>query len=281
MVRLPRLRASPHDREIVRLGVPALGALIAEPLYILADTAVVGHLGTAPLGGLAVASSALLLLYSVFVFLAYGTTAAVARMLGAGQEEEAAHQAVQSMWLAVGIGVVVALVGLALAPELMALYGAHDEVLDNAIVYFRISLLGLPAILVVLSGTGYLRGLQDTRTPLLVAVVSATGNLVLELVLIYGLGFGIGASAFATVLAQTGSAVVYVVWVQRAVRRHRVALRPHGATIRQLAKVGRDLFVRTVALPARSCCRHRSRPASVRSSSRRTRSRSRSGTRWR
>jgi putative MATE family efflux protein len=241
-------RSSPHDREIVRLAVPALGALVAEPLYVLADTAVVGHLGTDPLAGLAVASSALLLLYSIFIFLAYGTTAAAARLLGAGEEEEAAHQAVQSMWLAVGIGAAVAVVGLVAAPWLMAAYGARDAVLDNAIVYFRISLLGVPSTLLVLAGTGYLRGLQDTRTPLIVAVVSATGNLVLELVLIFGLGFGIGASAFATVLAQTGSALVYVLWVRRAVRRHRVALRPHWTTIGQLARVGRDLFIRTVAL---------------------------------
>ena len=100
----------------------------------------------------------------------------------------------------------------------------------------------------VLAGTGYLRGLQDTRTPLVVAVVSAVGNLVLEVVLIYGLGFGIGASAVSTVLAQIGSAVVYVWWVRRAVRRHQVRLAPHGPTLRRLAVVGGDLFVRTVAL---------------------------------
>jgi putative MATE family efflux protein len=242
------LRSSPHDREIVRLAVPALGALIAEPLYILADTAVVGHLGTAPLAGLAIASSALLLLYSVFIFLAYGTTAAVARLLGAGEEGEAAHQAVQSMWLAVAIGVAVGIVGAAIAPELLGWFGAADEVLANATVYFRISMLGLPATLLVLAGTGYLRGLQDTKTPLVVAVVSAAGNLALELVLIPGLGFGIGASAFATVLAQTAAGAVYVVWVRRAVQRHRVALRPHWATIAELTRVGRDLFVRTLAL---------------------------------
>jgi len=78
--------------------------------------------------------------------------------------------------------------------------------------------------------------------------VSATGNLVLELVLIFGLGFGIGASAWSTVVAQFGSAAVYVVWVRRAVRRHEVRLAPHGPTLRRLAVVGRDLFVRTAAL---------------------------------
>src|ERR671919_3164923 len=109
--RRPRLR-SPHDREIARLAVPAFGALIAEPLYILSDTAIVGHLGTPQLGGLAVASGVLLTLHSVFIFLAYGTTAAVSRLLGAGDEREAAHQAVQSLWLAGIIGGALVVVGL-------------------------------------------------------------------------------------------------------------------------------------------------------------------------
>ena len=241
-------RRSPHDREILRLAVPALGALVAEPLYILCDTAVVGHLGTDQLAGLAVASTILLLLYSIFIFLAYGTTAAVARLLGAEQEGEAAHQAVQGMWLALLVGVALVVVGALTAPWLVSLLGATGAVRVNALIYLRLSLLGIPGQLVVLAGTGYLRGLQDTRTPLLVAAASALGNLVLEVVLIYGLGFGIGASAVSTVIAQLASAGVYVWWVRRAVDRHQVRLAPHAPTLRRLAVVGGDLFVRTLAL---------------------------------
>jgi putative MATE family efflux protein len=209
---------------------------------------VVGHLGTVPLGGLAVASSILLLLYSIFIFLAYGTTAAVARLLGADEHGEAAHQAVQGMWLAFFIGLVLVALGFVLADPLVRALGATGAVRVAALLFLRLSLPGIPAQLVVLAGTGYLRGLQDTRTPLLVSVVSAAGNLALELVLIYGLGFGLGASAVSTVLAQIGSAIVYVVWVRRAVRRHLVPLRPHPPTLRRLAVVGGDLFVRTIAL---------------------------------
>ncbi len=241
-------RASRHDREILRLALPALGALVAEPLYILADTAVVGRIGTDELAGLAIASTVLLLGYSVFIFLAYGTTAAVARLLGAGHEDAAAHQAVQSLWLAVLIGVALTLGGLAFAGPLVGLLGATGAVAVNALVYLRISLFGVPALLVMLAGTGYLRGLQDTRTPLVIAVVSGLANLVLEVVLIFGFGFGIGASALTTVVAQYGAAAVYVWWVHRAVRAHRVALRPHWSTIGGLGRVGRDLFLRTVAL---------------------------------
>ncbi len=225
-----------------------MGALVAEPLYILTDTAVVGHLGTDQLAGLAIASSVLLIGYSLFIFLAYGTTGAVARLLGAGDEERAAHQAVQGVWLAFVVGVLLVVLGQIFAVPLVELLGATGAVRDNALVYLRISLFGVPATLVVLAGTGYLRGLQDTTTPLVVAVVSSVGNLVLEVVLIYGLGFGIGASAWATVVAQIGAATVYVIWVGRAVRSHSVRLGPHGATLRRLAVVGGDLFVRTAAL---------------------------------
>ncbi len=239
---------NPHDRDILRLAFPALVTLAAEPLYILADTAVVGHLGTEALGGLAVASSVLLIGYSLFIFLAYGTTASVARLLGAGDEREAAHQAVQGMWLAVLVGVGLIVLGLAFSSPLVGLLGAEGVVREQALIYLRISLLGVPAMLLVFAGSGYLRGLQDTRTPMVVALASAATNLVLEVVLIFGLDYGIGASALSTVIAQWGSAIAYVWWVRRAVRRHSVPLGPDAATLGRLTVVGRDLFIRTAAL---------------------------------
>lgn len=243
-----RLRAGPYDREILRLAVPALGTLVAEPLYVLADTAIVGHLGTDELAGLALASNVLLTGFAVFIFLAYGTTASVSRLLGAGDEREAAHQATQGMWLAAAIGVVLAAAGWVFAGPLIDLLGGEGAVRANALVYLRISLLGFPALLVTLAGTGYLRGLQDTRRPLYIALGTALANLVIETVLIYGFDQGIGASALATVVAQVAGAAVYVTWVGRAVRRHGVDLLPDPATIGRLLVVGLDLLIRTAAL---------------------------------
>ncbi len=245
---LARPLAHPYDRQILRLAVPALGALAAEPLYVLADTAVVGRLGTSQLGGLAVASTLILTGYALFNFLAYGTTASVARRLGSGDAAGAAHEGVQGMWLALAIGLALALVGLALAPQAVALMGGTGEVADNALVYLRISLAGVPALLLTLAGTGYLRGRQDTVTPLIVTGVAVGANLAIELVLIYGLGYGIGASALATVVAQVGAAGAYGWWVARDVAAQGVGWRPDAAAIRRLAVVGRDLFVRTAAL---------------------------------
>ncbi|MFO7280883.1 MAG: MATE family efflux transporter [Thermoanaerobacterales bacterium] len=244
-----RLR-SPYDREIARLALPAFGALVAEPVYVLTDTAIVGHLGTPQLGGLAVAASILLTLHNVFIFLAYGTTAAVSRLLGAGHDREAAHQAVQSVWLAVIIGAGLVAVGWVAAEPLVGLMGATGDVRANALLYLRISLAGLPAMFVTLAGTGYLRGLQDTRTPLVIAVATGALNLATEVALIYGLGMGLGASALTTVVAQSVAAAVYLRRIGREALRHGVDLAPDPASLRRLGAVGRDLLVRTLALRA-------------------------------
>ncbi|HJL89235.1 MAG TPA: MATE family efflux transporter [Acidimicrobiales bacterium] len=242
--------AGPADtnREILRLAVPALGALMAEPLYVLADTAVVGHLGTESLGGLAIASAALLVGYNVCIFLAYGSTAAVARLMGADQKAAAAHQAIQGLWLAVVLGIGLAVLGMAFTEPFLRLLGAGDNVLREATTYFRISLLGAPGMLLMLAGVGYLRGTKDTLRPLWVGVGTAVVNLAVELVLIYGLGMGIGASAAATVVAQWLGAGFYLFWIVREAGRHDVGLRPDLEAIRRLLVVGADLLVRTVSL---------------------------------
>jgi putative MATE family efflux protein len=242
-----RLR-NPHDREIARLAFPAFIALIAEPLYLLTDTAVVGHLGTPELGGLAVAAILLATGASLFVFLAYGTTSGVARLVGAGAHERAAHEGVQALWLAAGIAVVLACLGALFAAPLVEALGAEGEIRLHALTYFRISLIGLPALLVSMAGTGYLRGLQDTRTPLAVTIGANVLNLVLEVVLIFGLGYGVGASAFATVFAQTCGAAVYVWFVARGARRTGTSVRPDPVVLRALSRLGFDLFLRTVSL---------------------------------
>ncbi|WP_420637674.1 MATE family efflux transporter [Candidatus Poriferisocius sp.] len=247
---LGAVRRSPYDAEIARLAVPALGALIAEPLYTLADTAVVGHLGTPQLGGLAVASQVLLGALSLFIFLAYGTTAAVGRLIGAGDRRRAAQQAVQGLWLAAAVGTVLAVAAWVFASPLLRLLGADGEVLTHGRVYLRIGVFGLPAMLITLAGVGYLRGLQDTMRPLKVAVVTAAINLGLELVWIYGFGFGIGASALSTVVAQWLAAGAYVWWIRQAVAAHGVTLAPDRSMIGRLAVVGLDLFLRTAALRA-------------------------------
>ncbi|HEX5587189.1 MAG TPA: MATE family efflux transporter [Acidimicrobiia bacterium] len=245
---MPFERRSPHDREIVRLAVPALGALVAEPLYLLADTAIVGRLGTRPLAGLAVAGAVLNAAFTLFNFLAYSTTASVARQVGAGNRRRAAELGVDGLWLAVGLGLVLTVLGLALAPQIADVMGASAAVHPFAVTYLRISILGAPFLLLTLAGAGYLRGVQDTRTTLVIAVAANTANLLLELLLVYGLDLGIAGSAWGTVIAQVLAAAAYLAVVGRAVRREGASVRPRGDGIRANATVGSRLVVRTGAL---------------------------------
>ncbi|EFF91988.1 MATE efflux family protein [Streptomyces sp. e14] len=239
-----------HDREIAALAVPAFGALVAEPLFVMADSAIVGHLGTAQLAGLGVASALLTTAVSVFVFLAYATTAAVARRVGAGDLQAAIRQGMDGIWLALLLGAAVIAITLPTAPALVDVFGASPTAAPYATTYLRISALGIPAMLVVLASTGVLRGLQDTKTPLYVAVAGFVANAALNAGLVYGAGLGIAGSAWGTVIAQCGMAAVYLGVVVRGARRHGASLRPDAAGIRASAQAGVPLLVRTLSLRA-------------------------------
>ncbi|MGZ4501346.1 MAG: MATE family efflux transporter [Nocardioidaceae bacterium] len=245
-----RSAARAHDREILRLAVPAFLALVAEPLFLLADAAIVGHLGTPQLAGLGLAGAVVQTAVGLCVFLAYGTTASVARRVGAGDEAGALAQGVDGIWLAVLIGVLTTVAGVVLTGPLVALFGAAPGVAAQAATYLRLAFLGVVPLLVMLAGTGVVRGLQDTRTPLVVAVAGNLANIALNYGLVYGAGLGIAGSAIGTDLAQLGSAVALVCVVLRAARRAGAGLRPDLAGIRRAAHAGAALVVRTLTLRA-------------------------------
>ncbi|WP_299529518.1 MATE family efflux transporter [uncultured Streptomyces sp.] len=253
MIQAPADRRSPrrrHDREIVALAVPAFGALVAEPLFLMVDSAIVGHLGTPQLAGLGVAAALLTTAVSVFVFLAYATTAAVARRVGAGDLGAAIRQGMDGIWLALCLGVIVVVAALVTAPWVIDAFGTSATAAPYATTYLRISAFGIPAMLIVLAATGVLRGLQDTRTPLYVAIGGFTANAALNAGLVYGAGLGIAGSAWGTVIAQVGMAAAYLVVVVRGARRHGASLRPDLAGIRACAQAGVPLLIRTLSLRA-------------------------------
>jgi putative MATE family efflux protein len=247
-----RLRPSGHpaDREILRLAVPAFLALVAEPLFLLSDAAIVGHLGTPELAGLGIAGAVVQTAVGLCVFLAYGTTASVARRVGAGDVRGALEQGVDGVWLAVLIGTVTTVLGVLLAGRLVGLFGPAPLVAGQATTYLRLALLGVVPVLVMLAATGILRGLQDTRTPLMVAVVGNLANIGANLALVYGLRLGIAGSAIGSDLAQLGTAVALVVVVVRGARREGASLRPDLPGLRRAAHAGAALVVRTLTLRA-------------------------------
>ncbi|MCV2392869.1 MATE family efflux transporter [Actinotalea sp. M2MS4P-6] len=238
------------DRQVLALAVPAFGALVAEPLFVLVDSAVVGTLGTTPLAGLGLASTVLTTVVGLCVFLAYATTAQVARGIGAGHRRDALRQGVDGMWLGLLLGAVLA-VGLWLAaPALASALGAPADVVAPAVTYLRWSAPGLPGMLLVLAATGVLRGLLDTRTPLWVAGAGAALNAILSVTLVLGLGMGVAGSGLGTAVTQLLMALVLGAVVVRAARPEGVPLRPGATGLGGAVVAGAPLLVRTVSLRA-------------------------------
>ncbi len=235
-------------KAIRALAIPAFGALIAEPLFLLADSAIVGHLGVAELAGVGLAATVMQTVVGLMVFLAYSTTPAVARLLGAGQHARALAVGRDGLWLALILGVVLAVVGVFTGGPLLNAMGAQGEVLAYSREYLLISLAGIPAMLLVMAAMGVLRGLQDTKTPLIVATVGFAVNILMNLVFVYGLGMSVGGAALGTVIAQWGMAAVYLLIVVRAARQYHVHLRPDLAGVRAVSRVGSWLMLRTLSL---------------------------------
>jgi putative MATE family efflux protein len=233
------------DREVFALALPALGALAAEPLYVLVDTAIVGHLGTVQLAALAIAATVLSTGFTVFNFLTYGTTAQVARLHGAGRDRDAAALGSQALWLALAIGALLLIGVVALAPAAVSLMGGDGEVADGAVLYLRIAALGAPFFMLATAGQGFLRGMGDLRTPLVILVVAHAVNVVLEVLFVYGFGWGLAGSAWGTLIAQAGMGLAFL-----EVQRRAGFEPPLLARIRPLMRIGSEIAVRTTALLA-------------------------------
>ena len=240
------MRLASIDREIIGLALPAMVGLAADPLLSLVDTALVGRLGTVPLAGLGVSVALFTLAFFGFNFLTYGTTAEVARLLGAGRPDEAAIYVLQALWLAIGLGIITAIVMVAGAPLLLWLMGARGEVADAALIYLRIRGLASLPVLIVLVGHGAFRGLKDMRTPLWITAVVNVLNAVLAWALIYPVGLGVAGAALGTLIAQTIGAVIFLVLGRRRFAPPELRIEP--AAMRRIAGISRDLVLRTAAL---------------------------------
>jgi len=238
------------NRQILALAVPAFGALIAEPLFLLADSAIIGHLGTAQLAGVGISATVVQTVVGLMVFLAYSTTPAVARHLGGGRLKQALEVGRDGLWTAAGLGVLLATAGILAGRPLLQALGARGEVLEHATSYFVWSMPGLLAMLVVLAAMGVLRGLQDTKTPLIIAGIGAAVNAGLNVALVYGADLGVAGAALGTSITQWGMAIAYLVLLGRQFARENVRLTTGWRGIRGHLTVGSWLMLRTLSLRA-------------------------------
>lgn len=234
--------------QILSLALPALGALVAEPLFVLIDSVMVGHLGATSLAGLSLASTVLTTAVGLFVFLAYATTATTARRFGAGDRAGGLRAGVDGLWLAAILGTAACLLLWVLSPWVTQALGARGELADAAVAYLRASAPGLPGMLIVFAATGTLRGLLDTRTPFVVAAAGAMTNVALNATFLYALHTGIAGSGAGTAISQSLMAVALALPVTRAARQAQVSLRPHRAGLGTSLGTGLPLLVRTLSL---------------------------------
>jgi putative MATE family efflux protein len=231
-------------RQLLSLTLSAFVVLAAEPSYLLVDTAVVGHLGTRPLAALGIAAAVVGLLLVVGDFVEYGTTGRVARAHGAGRMDLARAEGVQASWLGLGAGFLLAASGEAFASPLAhVLSGSSAGVSDQAVAWLRIGLLGMPGVLLVLAGNGWMRGIQLTRTPVRIVLTANAVSTALCPVLVYGAGLGLRGSAIANLIGQGIGGLLF--W--RALQGPK---RVRGPLMRAQLSVGRDLIIRNVGFEA-------------------------------
>jgi len=244
------VRLSDLDRRIWAITLPAFAALICEPLMLMADTAIVGHLGRAELASLGAASTILSTVVGLCVFLAYGSTATVARHQGAGEPRRALEAALGGVWLALLIGLVLGALQAVAAGPLGAALSSSPRVAELTSQYLLIASASIPAVLLVLAATGALRGVLDLRTPLVVMIAANVLNVVLTVALVYGAGLGIRGAALGLVLAQWAAAAALVGQVLRRSRAAHASARMRWSDVGRAAVDGVPLLLRTLSLRA-------------------------------
>lgn len=239
----------PSRRRILAIVLPALGALAADPLLSLVDTAFVGRIGPDALAALGIDAAIFGFAFAVFNFLAYATTPLVAVARGRGNLVGAGDVVRQALTLAVVIGVPAAVFFAVTAPVLVGLFDPTEPVAVLAVDYLRARSLAIPALLLITAGHGAFRGFQDTRTPLRITLVVNGVNAVLDPVLIFGAGLGVVGAAAATVVAQWLGAAWFLVLLRRIGHREGWRTgRVHLGEAAGLMRVGGVLIVRTLLL---------------------------------
>lgn len=244
----------PRDRAIAALAIPALATLAIDPLVSIVDTAWVGRIGTVPLAALAVASAVFAAAFSIFGFVHLTVTPLVAGEVGRRDLRRAGTVAVGALVIAFVIGAVVALIAWFASDPLAGAIAGSDDVATAAASYLRIRFLALPAMLLTMVGHGVYRGHSDTRTPLRVAIGMNVINLVLDPLLIFGADLGVTGAAWATVVAQTFSALWFlclILWIERAKLGTDDRVRGFGSLdIGRILKEGWPMMIRSAALLA-------------------------------
>lgn len=243
---------NPTNRRILRLSMSALVVLIAEPLYLMLDLAVVGRLGGTDLAALGVGVLVLGVVSTQLTFLSYGTTARAAQKFGAGDRAGAVFEGMQATWIALGVGAAIVAVVQLGAPWILEVLTGGGSVAQEATAWLRIAVCGVPLILLSMAGNGWMRGVQDTRRPIVYVVVGLGISAVLCPLLVHGLlgapEMGLEGSAVANVVGQSVAGILFAVRVVAECAREHVSGRgPRWSVIVSQLALGRDLILRSLS----------------------------------
>ncbi|MBI9081860.1 MAG: MATE family efflux transporter [Pseudodesulfovibrio sp.] len=238
---------STPNRTLVRMALPVLFSLVAEPLTGLADTAFIARLpGSEPVAALGIGTVAFTSIFWAFTFLGVATQTEVAQSLGRNDKKHALKIASLASAVAAVIGVVLMLGAIPFLEFLATLLGSQGTVTELACEYIFFRLLGAPAVLVSLACFGALRGVQDMRTPFYVAVGINVINVLLDWLLIFGYGPILPMGVAGAAIASTVSQWVGAFWCLAAIwYRLGLTWNMRGAGIVKLLKIGGDIFIRT------------------------------------
>lgn len=242
--------ASPLDRQIAKLSIPALGALALDPLVALADTAFLGRLGPLSLGGVGISNNVFNLSFTCFNFLGMVTTPQIAAAFGRGDRDFASRTIAGALWIACFVGFFAILILTGFTAPIVSFFGANASILPYASSYLRARIVAAPFFLSIMVCQAAFRGYQDTQTPFFVGIVADIVNLTLFPLLIFGFNMGVVGAGLATAAGQiTLSTGLFILMVKKGLLKPKDLKRPPELSrVFPLLKTGVILSVRTLAI---------------------------------
>lgn len=243
-------------KNINKLAIPALISGVAEPILSITDTAIVGNIevnATESLAAVGIVGAFISMLIWVFGQTRSAISSIVSQYLGANKLNEVKDLPAQAIYIITSISILIIAITLPFAKQIFQLYNASDLILDYSIDYYQIRVFGFPFTLFVIAVFGVFRGLQNTFYPMIIAIIGAILNIILDIVLVYGIEgviapMNIKGAAYASVIAQIVMAIcAMVLLLKKTDIPLRVGL-PFNKEIKRFLLMIANLFIRTVSL---------------------------------
>ena len=250
------MKADISFKNINKLAIPALIAGIAEPLLSITDTAIIGNIdenATESLAAVGIVGAFISMLIWVFGQIRSAISSIISQYVGANKIDEIQKLPIQAIAIIITGSLCILAISYPFAKEIFQFYNASGQVLEYCITYFKIRIFGFPFSLFVFAIFGVFRGLQNTFYPMIIAIVGAVLNIILDLIFVYGIegyipAMQIEGAAYASVIAQITMAVIAIVLL---IKKTNISLKfslPFHVEIPKLLGMIGNLFIRTLAL---------------------------------